>query len=56
MRSLCLLLLLVIIAPSQYVQARAASGAIDAKTFKQLTKAQNYVAKESFDDPIRTSN
>lgn len=52
MRSLCLLLLLVLVAPSSHVQARAASGAIDAKTFKQLTKAQNYVAKEAFDDAL----
>ena len=53
MRSLCFFfLLLVAVASSQHVHARAASGAIDAKTFKQLTKAQNYVAKEAFDDAL----
>lgn len=52
MRSLCFLLLLAVVSFSQQVNARAASGAIDAKTFKQLTKAQNYVAKEAFDDAL----
>lgn len=52
MRFLCFFLLIVTIATSQYVNARAASGAIDAKTFKQLTKAQNYVAEEAYDDAL----
>ncbi len=52
MRSLCFLLFLVVFTSGQQVNAKAASGAIDAKTFKQLTKAQNYVAKEAFDDAL----
>lgn len=52
MRFLCLLLLFVAIASSQQVYARAASGAIDAKTFKQLTKAQNHVAEDAFDEAL----
>ena len=52
MRSLCLLLFLVVITSGQHVNAKAASGAIDAKTFRQLTKAQNYVAEEAFDDAL----
>ncbi|OUR87875.1 hypothetical protein A9Q81_25385 [Gammaproteobacteria bacterium 42_54_T18] len=52
MRSLCLFLFLVVIASGQHVNAKAASGAIDAKTFRQLTKAQNYVAEEAFDEAL----
>ncbi len=52
MRSLCFLLFIVVFTSGQHVNAKGASGAIDAKTFKQLTKAQNYVAKEAFDDAL----